>query len=104
MNNLLDRGLIEIKGRLDAPGRPMLYGTTRDFLRCFGLKDLAELPATTDELMQVFDKAKVSAGDTTEAEQLSVDIDDLTEAVEENENQIEIEMEEPSADDNLDTE
>lgn len=104
MNNLLDRGLIEIKGRLDAPGRPMLYGTTQDFLRCFGLKDLAELPATTDELMQVFDKAKVSAGDTTEAEQLSVDIDDLTEAVEENENQIEIEMEEPSADDNLDTE
>ena len=46
MNNLLDRGLIESKGRLDAPGRPMLYGTTNDFLRCFGLKDLKELPQT----------------------------------------------------------
>ena len=44
MNNLLDRGLIEPKGRLDAPGRPMLYGTTTDFLRSFGLKDLSELP------------------------------------------------------------
>ena len=54
MNNLLDRGLIECKGRLDVPGRPMLYGTTSDFLRCFGLKDLASLPQTSDELMNVF--------------------------------------------------
>ena len=61
MNNLIDRGLIEAKGRLDAPGRPMLYGTTQDFLRCFGIKDLSMLPGTTDELMEVFDKAKISA-------------------------------------------
>ena len=60
MNNLLDRGLIESKGRMDAPGRPMLYGTTQDFLRCFGLKDLTELPKTSDELMEVFDKAKIA--------------------------------------------
>ena len=103
MNNLLDRGLIEIKGRLDAPGRPMLYGTTKDFLRCFGLKDISELPATTDELIEVFDKAKISSGDMTEAEQLSVDIEELSENItEDNENQIEIEMEEPSADDIFD--
>lgn len=44
VNNLLDRGLIEAKGRLDAPGRPMLFGTTPDFLRCFGLTSLADLP------------------------------------------------------------
>ena len=44
VNNLLDRGLIESKGRLDAPGRPMLLGTTPDFLRCFGLTSLADLP------------------------------------------------------------
>ena len=44
VNNLLDRGLIESKGRLDAPGRPMLLGTTPDFLRCFGLSSLADLP------------------------------------------------------------
>lgn len=44
VNNLLERGLIEPKGRLDAPGRPMLLGTTPDFLRCFGLTSLADLP------------------------------------------------------------
>ena len=51
MNNLIDRGLIECKGRMDVPGRPMLYGTTNDFLRCFGLNSLADLPGTSEELM-----------------------------------------------------
>lgn len=41
---LLQRELIEIKGRLDVPGRPNLYGTTKDFLRVFGLSSLNELP------------------------------------------------------------
>lgn len=57
MNNLLDRGLIECKGRLDVPGRPMLYGTTTDFLRSFGLKDLSELPKTNEEIQALFQKA-----------------------------------------------
>ena len=56
MNNLIDRGLIEAQGRLDAPGRPMLYGTTPDFLRVFGLKDLSELPTTTEEITDMFAK------------------------------------------------
>ncbi len=46
---LLERGLIESKGRVDAPGRPMLYGTTPDFLRSFGLSSLTELPGVTSE-------------------------------------------------------
>ena len=46
VNSLLDKGLIEAAGRLDAPGRPMLYVTTDKFLRVFGLKALDELPAT----------------------------------------------------------
>lgn len=41
---LLQRELVEIKGRLDVPGRPNLYGTTKDFLRIFGLSSLNELP------------------------------------------------------------
>ena len=45
MNALVEKGIIEEKGRLDAPGRPWLYGTTPDFLRCFGLHALDELPA-----------------------------------------------------------
>ena len=63
MNNLIDRGLIESKGRLDAPGRPMLYGTTPDFLRSFGLKDISALPRTPEEIQEMFAKAKKSTGD-----------------------------------------
>jgi segregation and condensation protein B len=40
---LLERQLIEPVGKLEAPGRPTLYGTTREFLKHFGLKDLTEL-------------------------------------------------------------
>ena len=41
---LLAKELIEERGRLDAPGRPILYATTSEFLRCFGIKRLEELP------------------------------------------------------------
>lgn len=46
VNSLIDKSLIEACGRLDAPGRPMLYVTTEKFLRVFGLKSLSELPET----------------------------------------------------------
>lgn len=46
VNGLIDKGLIEAVGRLDAPGRPMLYGTTEKFLRVFGINSLKELPET----------------------------------------------------------
>ena len=82
MNNLLDRGLIVSKGRLDVPGRPMLYGTTPDFLRCFGLKDLDSLPKTSDELMDVFNGAKNAEAesnteevDAVESAQIEADIE-----------------------------
>lgn len=45
VNRLAERGLIEECGRLDAPGRPILYKTTQNFLRCFGLKTPNDLPA-----------------------------------------------------------
>jgi segregation and condensation protein B len=41
---LLERQLIQPVGKLEAPGRPMLYGITKDFLKHFGLKDIKELP------------------------------------------------------------
>jgi len=44
IKTLLDRRLIKIMGRKEMPGRPLLYGTTREFLQYFGLKDLTELP------------------------------------------------------------
>lgn len=46
VGSLLDKNLIEACGRLDAPGRPMLYVTTDKFLRVFGLNSLSELPET----------------------------------------------------------
>ncbi len=44
INNLVASGLLEEKGRLDAPGRPILFGTTEEFLRCFNLSSLSDLP------------------------------------------------------------
>ncbi len=44
MDTLLDRKLIKIVGKKETLGRPMLYGTTQDFLRHFGLSHLSELP------------------------------------------------------------
>ena len=44
VQGLAAKGLIEEKGRLELPGRPLLYGTTADFLRCFGVSSLNELP------------------------------------------------------------
>lgn len=44
VQNLVDRQLIEAVGKLEAPGRPTLYGITKDFLKHFGLRDIHELP------------------------------------------------------------
>ena len=44
MQSLQQKGLIEEKGRMDLPGRPLLYGTTQNFLRCFGIASLEQLP------------------------------------------------------------
>ena len=40
----MQKKLIEEKGRLELPGRPLVYGTTPEFLRCFSVSDLGELP------------------------------------------------------------
>ena len=66
VTSLLDKGLIEAVGRLDAPGRPMLYGTTDKFLRVFGLNSLADLPET-----EALDTAAAHAKDQGEAEESS---------------------------------
>ena len=67
VNTLCQRGLVEEKGRLDVPGRPVLYGTTADFLRCFSLnslEDLPELPKTDkDILMSDVDNGQLSLFD-----------------------------------------
>jgi len=48
VQKLLDKGLVEIKGKADTIGRPMLYGTTQKFMEYFGINDLTELPTPKD--------------------------------------------------------
>lgn len=45
INKLIEYNLIREIGRLDAPGRPILFGTTEEFLRNFGVQSLEDLPA-----------------------------------------------------------
>ena len=73
VNSLLDKGLIEAAGRLDAPGRPMLYVTTDKFLRVFGINSLDELPET--EALSV--AAAQTESNDEGAEQLTMDEESL---------------------------
>ena len=72
VNTLCQRGLVEEKGRLEVPGRPVLYGTTSDFLRCFSLNsldDLPELPEGDKEiLMSDVDNGQLSLFDEVDGE------------------------------------
>lgn len=63
-NRLVERDLIEEVGRLDAPGRPIQFGTTQEFLRVFGLRSLSELPN--------FDLLQPPESDDPEALQISI--------------------------------
>lgn len=68
MNSLIDKALIEATGRLDAPGRPMLYSTTDKFLRVFGLSSLKELPEVemirpSDEQMAIISESAEQTDD-----------------------------------------
>jgi segregation and condensation protein B len=48
VQKLLDKGLVEIKGKAETIGRPMLYGTSPKFMEYFGINDLADLPVPKD--------------------------------------------------------
>ncbi len=72
MTSMCDKKLLETCGRLDVPGRPMLYRTTDNFLRVFGLSSLSELPAiTTDDGTTVL---------PPEGEQIHMEIDEKSES------------------------
>ncbi len=61
VTRLLEKGLIEEKGRLDVPGRPVLFGTTEEFLRCFGISSLKDLPELEGLQLEPFrDKGAVA--------------------------------------------
>jgi segregation and condensation protein B len=54
VNKLIEYNLICEMGRMDAPGRPILLGTTEEFLRCFGLQSLESLPVMNPEKIEDF--------------------------------------------------
>ena len=53
VQKLLDKGLIEITGKAESIGRPMLYGTTVKFMEYFGINDIAELPTPKEFVAEV---------------------------------------------------
>jgi segregation and condensation protein B len=71
LRTLLERKLIRIVGRKEVPGRPILYGTTKDFLKQFGLRDLSELPPLR-EIKELGDSDQVSLLDEEEAIKVSL--------------------------------
>ncbi len=68
VNKLLEYRLVTELGRLDAPGRPLLFGTTEEFLRCFGVRSLDELPELKAEQLEEFKQ------EAEEEAQLKLDI------------------------------
>ncbi|MBV8125190.1 MAG: SMC-Scp complex subunit ScpB [Paucibacter sp.] len=94
VKQLEDRGWIDVIGHRDAPGRPALYGTTRQFLDDLGLSSLAQLPelqqagepgaelaAALEAQSGLLDEAQAPAGDATEvAADLTVGIEAIQEA------------------------
>ncbi len=68
INRLLEFELIKELGRMNAPGRPILFGTTEEFLRSFGVKSLDDLPVITPDRLEEFKK------EAAEEVQLQLDI------------------------------
>ena len=58
ISTLLEKNLIEERGRLELPGRPLLYGTTKNFLRCFSISSLEELPELPDKNIKTAEYAE----------------------------------------------
>ncbi len=53
LSRLIERGLVEECGRLDTPGKPLIYKTTSEFLKCFGISSLDELPDISNIPLQM---------------------------------------------------
>ena len=82
VSTLVEKGLLEEKGRLELPGRPLLYGTTANFLRCFGLKSLDELPdVPSDETVEDANgQLKMLSAEVMElAKNISAEVDTIAE-------------------------
>lgn len=68
VTSLVEKGLVEERGRLELPGRPIAYGTTENFLRCFGLGSLEELPPVKREELPQPEEAGPNTEERREAD------------------------------------
>lgn len=68
INKLLEFDLIEEVGRLDAPGKPILFGTTEQFLRSFGVKSIGDLPTLSQDLVEEMRQQAAEEVEEKEAE------------------------------------
>lgn len=81
--NLVQKGLIEEKGRLDLPGRPLVYGTTDRFLRCFSLNSLEDLPDLPKPDEAEKENGQTTLFDESNNDKIMKEIDDSQEEGEE---------------------
>ena len=103
VNRLVEFGLIEEVGRLDAPGRPMLFATTEEFLNRFGvdsLKDLPKLPEGAEKLLKEEVAEELKDGFGLEAEEEETDAEENSVASEEETERANPEEEETDAEEN----
>ena len=70
VNTLCQKGLLEERGRLELPGRPLLYGTTPNFLRCFCLTSLADLPELPEKPSEMMIAEQDDEIDSSQGEQI----------------------------------
>ncbi|MCR4908291.1 MAG: SMC-Scp complex subunit ScpB [Lachnospiraceae bacterium] len=74
VNRLLEYGLIEERGRLNAPGRPILFGTTEQFLRSFGLNSIEDLPQLDSAEVEDFRAQAEAEASSALGETLNVEV------------------------------
>lgn len=76
VNKLVEYGLVKEVGRLDAPGRPMLFGTTENFLRSFGVQSIDDLPVISEDMVEQYkEEAEYEVAADTVAAKLDSDDD-----------------------------
>lgn len=83
IGSLTAKDLIEEKGRLELPGRPLIYGTTENFLRCFSLSSLEDLPEPPEK-----NTPESDAQNTEEADDTQLSIFDAENSYEENSDEV----------------
>lgn len=79
VNKLVEYNLVTDVGRLDAPGRPMLFGTTEDFLRSFGVQSIDDLPVISEDMVEQYkEEAELEIANEKFEESMDSDDNQLT--------------------------